>query len=72
MSSRITLNIGFYFEKQHYAQLNAYIPRSEALSIPQLNLEQRERDNNRQPEVLANQTRASRHVKSESKKESDD
>lgn len=47
MSSRITLNIGFYFEKQHYAQLSAYIPRSEALTIPQLNLEQREKDTNR-------------------------
>lgn len=71
MSSRVTLNVGFYFEKQHYAQLSAYIPRGEALSIPELNLEERERSN-RQPEVLVNEVRGGRQAKSQSKKESDD
>ena len=33
MSSRITINVGFYFQQQHYAQMHAYIPRREALQI---------------------------------------
>jgi hypothetical protein len=42
MSTRVTINIGFYFEKEHYAQLHGYIPRSEALSIPELQTEYQE------------------------------
>lgn len=37
MSTRVTVSVGFYFEKEHYAQLHAYLPRTEALKIPQLN-----------------------------------
>ena len=41
MSARITINIGFYFEKDHYAQLQGYIPRQQALDIPELKILER-------------------------------
>jgi hypothetical protein len=42
MSTRVTINIGFYFEQQHYAQLLGYIPRTEANNIPKLHYSQAE------------------------------
>lgn len=38
MSSRVTINVGFYFEKQHYVQTQGYIPRTEAQAIPHLRI----------------------------------
>lgn len=55
MSTRVTINIGFYFEKQHYAQLQGYIPRSEALKIPELCIESREKDS--EPEANEGKSR---------------
>ena len=66
MSSRTTINVGFYFQEQHYAQMQAYIPRRQAVEIEGLRVKEREE---RQE---ADNQRKSKHPHSESKKDSED
>lgn len=70
MSTRVTLNVGFYFEKEHYAQLHAYLPRSEAVKIPELNYEDTEK--NPEPSVEVVSGKPSKQGRSESKRGSDE
>lgn len=41
--SRITLNIRFFYEEALYSEVQGFIPRNEALKIPELNVEEREK-----------------------------
>lgn len=69
MSTRITINIGFYFEKEHYAQLQAFIPRSEAKNIPELRLEENKLQESRPDPITP---KPAKGVIGANKKESED
>lgn len=69
MSARVTVNIGFYFENEHYAQLHAYLPRSEVIKIPELNLEE---EKNPEPSPEAQSAKPSRQANGSKKASEED
>ena len=41
--ARIAINIRFFYEEILYSEVQGYIPRAEAIKIPELNVEEREK-----------------------------